>query len=121
MSNTNPDTIPRAEHDAAIAQARAEARAEGETAGRTAAIERVRAILSSPEAKGREPQAMVFALDTDMAPPVAAKALAVSPVTNARPPLDARGNDPVPGAPAATKIERTWDRSLKRAGAKLPA
>ena len=82
-----PDMIARADHDAAIAAARTEARAEGhaagrtegETAGRTSAIDRVRAILTSPEAKGREPQALVFALDSDMTPEVAAKALSGKP------------------------------------------
>lgn len=118
MSNT-PDTIPRAEHDAALAAARS----EGQAQGRTAAIERVRAILTSPEAKGREGQAMVFALDCDMAPDIAAKALAASPAAApGRPPLDARPNAPVPGgAPANdTRDARTsWDRSLKRMGAKV--
>ena len=74
------DTVARADHDAAITAARTEAhaegrteghaagRTEGEAAGRTAAIDRVRAILTAPEAKGREPQALVFALDSDMTP-----------------------------------------------------
>lgn len=129
MSNASTDPIPRAEHDAAITQARAEgrtegraeARAEGETAGRTAAIDRVRAILTSAEAKGREPQALVFALDTEMAPDVAAKALAASPATAARPALDVRGKEPVANAAPDNRAAPTWDRSLKRAGAKLPA
>jgi signal peptide peptidase SppA len=115
MSNVPADTIPRAEHDAALAAAQA--------ATRTATVERIRAILSHTEAKGREGQALVFALDTDMAPEVAAKALAASPLAPAaRQPLDARPNPPVPGgAPANdTRDTRTsWDRSLKRMGAKL--
>ena len=122
-TQTQADMIARADHDAAIAAARTEARAEGETAGRTAAIDRVRAILTGPEAKGREAQAMVFALDSDMTPEVAAKALSASPAAAARPALDARGNAPLPNAPADTKPDaaHAWDRSLRRAGAKLPA
>ncbi len=127
MSNNDNNTIPRAEHDTALAQARTEARAEGraegEAAGRTAAIERVRSILTSPEAKGREPQALVFALDTDMAPDVAAKALGASPTAAAaRPPLEARGNEPVPNGAAPdpkADVAASWNRSLKRAGAKV--
>jgi len=118
MSNTPADTIPRAEHDAALAAARA----EGERQGRTATAERIRAILTHAEAKGREGQAMVFAFDTDMAPEVAAKALAASPV--ARPALEARHNPPVPGGGPVNDprdTPKSWDRSLKRAGAKLNA
>jgi len=87
----------------------------------------VSAILSSPEAKGREAQALVFALDTDMAPDVAAKALAASPVAQARPPLEQRPNPPVPGGhaptgrPSRADNASAWDRSLARAGAKLPS
>ena len=124
MSNqAQPDVIARADHDAAIAAARTEARTEGEAAGRTAAITRVRAILTAPEAKGREAQALVFALDSDMTPEVAVKALSASPAATARPSLDARGNAPLPGgAPPDPKVDtaRSWDRALKRAGANLP-
>jgi hypothetical protein len=56
---------------------------------------------------------------------VAIKALAASPTAApARPPLDARPNPPVPGSVATDhKADATsaWNRSLKRAGAKLPA
>jgi signal peptide peptidase SppA len=121
-----PEMVARADHDAALATARNEARAEGEAAGRTQAIARVRTILTSPEAEGREAQARVFALDSDMSPEVAAKALAASPTGKAPvPPLDARGNPaPLAGGTAATPkadASTSWDRSLKRAGAKLPA
>lgn len=135
--NQQPDNmIARADHDAAVATARTAAhaegrteghaagRTEGEAAGRTAAIDRVRAILMAPEAKGREPQALVFALDSDMTPEVAVKALSASPAATARPPLGARGSDPLPGgAPSDPKVDagRSWDRALSRAGAKLPA
>jgi signal peptide peptidase SppA len=120
-----PEMIARADHDAALAAARSEARAEGEAAGRTQAIARVRTILTSPEAEGREAQARVFALDSDMSPEVAAKALAASPTGKAVPALAERGNtEPLAGGtPPNRKIDASvsWDRSLKRAGAKLPA
>ena len=135
MSNDpNPDMIARAEHDAAITAARNEARAEGNAEGMAAgraegsasAIDRVRAILTCPEAEGRAAQAMVFALDSDMSPEIAAKALAASPAAAAAvPPLDARAtgarvdsdHTPTP----AQDVAPAWDRALRRAGAKLPA
>ena len=88
------------------------------------AIERVRAILTSAEAKGREAQALVFALDSDMSPEVAAKALSASPAKPAVPSLAERGSPPVEGGPAtapAADTKAAWDRSLKRAGARLSA
>jgi hypothetical protein len=85
----------------------------------------VRTILTSPEAEGREAQARVFALDSDMSPEVAAMALAASPTGKAVPALSERGNPaPLAGTtPPNTKVDlsASWDRSLKRAGAKLPA
>jgi signal peptide peptidase SppA len=129
MSNANPEMIARADHDAAIATARSEAaaqaRSEGEAQGKSQAIDRIRAILTCEAAKGREPQALVFALDTDMAPDVAAKALAASPAGKAAaPPLESRGNAPLEGNLPRNQQEdarTSWDRSLKRMGAKLTA
>jgi signal peptide peptidase SppA len=117
----NTDMIARADHDTAIASARA----EGETAGRTQAVARIRAILTSPEAEGRSAQALVFALDTDMTPEIAAKALGASPaVTAGVPPLETRSNPAqigtVPPKNPHADLGASWDRSLKRAGAKLP-
>jgi signal peptide peptidase SppA len=119
IMQTNDNPIARADHDTAVR----EARAQGEAAGRTTAIERVRAILNCPEAKGREAQAQVFALDTDMAPDVAAKALAAAPAAKATPALDVRGAAPLAAgaASAADDSKARWDRSLKRAGATMPA
>jgi hypothetical protein len=73
-SDTSEDAIAAAptEAEAALVTARAE--------GYAAAVDRIRAILTLPEARGREAVALIFALDTDMAPEVAAKALAASPV-----------------------------------------
>lgn len=78
MPDTADDTISRTEHEAALRAAREDARGHGERIGRTAATERIRAILMCGEAKGREAQALVLALDTDVTPDVAAKALAAA-------------------------------------------
>ena len=50
-----------------------------ETTGQTTERERISAIMNHPEAKGREAQAMAFALETDVSSESAAKILAVSP------------------------------------------
>lgn len=130
MTMQNNELIARADHDTAIAAARNEAHAagriEGEAAGRAQALARVQAILTCPEAEGRSAQAMVFALESDLAPEVAAKALAASPaVAAAAPPLAARANPAHVDASAALTDRpdprSAWDRSLKRAGAKLTA
>jgi signal peptide peptidase SppA len=130
MSQTpNPEMIARADHDAAVAAARTEGqtagRTEGEASGRTQAVTRIRAILTCAEAEGRQAQALVFALDSDMSPEVAVKALAASPAaTKSAPALGQRENPAhVPGGQGQTRPDpsQAWDRSLKRAGAKLPA
>jgi signal peptide peptidase SppA len=97
MTMQNNELIARADHEAAVAAARSEGqtagRSEGEAAGRAQALARVQAILTCPEAEGRSAQAMVFALESDLAPEIAAKALAASPTVAAVvPALAARGN-----------------------------
>jgi len=118
---SNPETILRADHETAVTAARN----EGVTQGRAAAVERVRGILTSAEAKGREPQALVFALDSDMSVEVAIKALAASPVAASSAPktpaLADRQIAPVPNAPGSEQQDTRgmWNRSLKRAGANV--
>ena len=135
-TNAVPEMIARADHDTAVAAARKAGVAEGlslgeasgfaagESTGKAEAVGRIRAILTCEQAKGREPQALVFALDSDMTAEVAAKALAASPAGKAAvPPLDARTNPPVPGSePPNPSVDNraSWDRSLKKAGANLP-
>jgi len=101
MTMQNNELIARADHEAAVAAARSEGhtaghtagRTEGEAAGRAQALARVQTILTCPEAEGRSAQAMVFALESDLAPEIAAKALAASPTVAAVvPALAARGN-----------------------------
>jgi signal peptide peptidase SppA len=124
MSTTQtPEMIARADHDAALAAARNEGRAEGEAAGRTQAITRVRTILTCPEAEGRAAQALVFALDSEMSPEVAAKALAASPTTKAVPTLGERGNPaPLaggPSQPAKEDADAGWDAAIAKVNGDL--
>jgi ClpP class serine protease len=67
--------ISQADHDAAVEAARV----EGKKVGHAEATARIRSILGSEEARGREAQAMVLALDTAMGPEDAAKVLDASP------------------------------------------
>jgi ClpP class serine protease len=67
--------IGQADHDAAIEAARV----EGKKVGHAEATARIRSILGCEDAKGREAQAMVLALDTAMSAEDAAKVLAASP------------------------------------------
>ena len=63
----------------AVEAARTDAHAAGIAAGKAEATARIAAILTSPEAEGREAQARVLALETEMSVADAAKVLAASP------------------------------------------
>jgi signal peptide peptidase SppA len=82
MTTTAPEA-PAADH-AQLEAAHLRGRAEGEKAGRAAERTRIAAILGHPEAKGREEQAQVLALETEMAPEEAAKVLAKAPKAEAK-------------------------------------
>lgn len=71
--------ISPAEMQAAIDAARTEAHAAGVIAGKAEATARIKSILTAPEAEGREAQALVLALETEMSAQDAAKVLAASP------------------------------------------
>jgi len=71
--------ITQAEMNAAVEKARA----EGNAAGKAEATARIKSILSCEEATGREAQAMVLALDTNMSAEDASKVLAASPKASA--------------------------------------
>lgn len=75
--------ITQEAHDAAIATARAEAEASGRKAGMSAgevsAKARIKAILGSEEAKGREDLAQHFAFDSDLPAEASVAALAKAP------------------------------------------
>jgi capsid assembly protease len=118
------ETVTMEAHTAATEAARAEGRKAGEAAGAAQgakiATERIRAILTCPETAGRMPLAIVFALDTEMTPEAAAKALKVSHAepatlapTGGPPPLAQRGQPPLAGAqppvPGAANGAAAWD------------
>jgi ClpP class serine protease len=71
--------ISPAELQSAVDTARTDAHAAGIAAGKAEATARISAILTSPEAEGREAQARVLALETEMSVADAAKVLAASP------------------------------------------
>ena len=71
--------ISPADMQAAVDAARAEGRTDGVKAGKAEATTRIRSILTAPEAEGREAQAMVLALETEMTAGDAAKVLVASP------------------------------------------
>lgn len=66
-SNAEDDTtIPKADHDAAVANARSEALAEGKREGRTAERERIKGIIDHENAEKRPKAALAFALESDL-------------------------------------------------------
>ena len=67
------------------------------TAGRSDATARIRTILTCEEAEGRMSQAMVLALETDMAAADAARVLAASPKAS-----------PQPQSPTAQHKKPSW-------------
>jgi|SRR5579885_2688290 len=80
------DAVSKSEHDAALASARsaaeqaaAAAKADGEKSGAKAAQDRIKAILSSKEAKGREDLANHLAFNTEMAADDAIVTLSAAP------------------------------------------
>ena len=75
--------ISPADLQAAVDAARTEAHAAGVTAGKAEATARIKSILTAPETEGRESQALVLALETEMTAADAAKVLAASPKASA--------------------------------------
>ena len=71
--------ISPADVQAAVDAARTEARTAGVTAGKAEATARIKSILTAPEAEGREAQALVLALETEMTAVDAAKVMTASP------------------------------------------
>ena len=90
MTKTNQSEAPHgdisamspADLQAAIDAARTEAHSAGMAAGKAEATARIKAILTAPETDGREAQALVLALETEMTAADAAKVLAASPKAN---------------------------------------
>ena len=71
--------ISQADLTAAVDAARTEAHTAGVAAGKADATERIKSILTAPETEGREAQALVLALETEMTAADAAKVLMASP------------------------------------------
>ena len=90
MTKTNQSEAPQsdvsaispADLQAAVDVARTDAHAAGVTAGKVEATARIKAILTAPETDGREAQALVLALETEMTAVDASKVLAASPKAN---------------------------------------
>jgi hypothetical protein len=80
---TDVSAISPADLQSAVDAARTEAHAAGVTAGKAEATARIKSILTAPETEGREAQALVLALETDMTVADAAKVLAASPKASA--------------------------------------
>ena len=76
--------ISPADLKAAVDAARTEARTAGVTAGKAEATARIKSILTAPEAEGREAQALVLALETEMTAVDAAKVMTASPNASVR-------------------------------------
>ena len=78
-SVSDVSAISPADMQAAVDAAQTEAHAAGVIAGKAEATARIKSILTAPEAEGRDAQALVLALETEMSAGDAAKVLAASP------------------------------------------
>ena len=76
---TDVSAISPTDLRAAVDAARTEAHTAGVATGKAEATARIKAILTAPDAEGREAQALVLALETEMTAADAAKVLAASP------------------------------------------
>lgn len=90
-------------------------RAEGAAAERA----RINAIISLPEAQGREASAMHLAMSTSMSAEQVKPVLAGLPAVGAKSHA-ANGLGLVVSSPVAAPAASGWDRAMKRAGASLP-
>lgn len=119
----DPETISRAEHDQAVAAAHSQGVATGTQAGAQVERDRIRAILTSEEAKGRETSAQHLALNTAIGADDARAALgglAVTQATTKTHRLDAIVLDPKIDAQAPDS-ERKPEAGLSAAVDKLIA
>ena len=127
MTKTTQAGAPQAEN-AGITEAQLDAavetaRAEGMAAGAAQANARIKSILTSEEAQGREPQAMVLALDMDMSAEDAAKVLATSPKSSGVASIESRaagepefGGDANQGfGSASDKVAGGWSVAINNA------
>ena len=113
VTGSTEETVPLDEHEAAVAAARAE--------GAQAATDRIRAILNLEEAAGREAQAQVIALDTDVTPEAATALLAASAKGESIPSIEDRdaatpdaGFDANGGATEESGLHRIVTKRVER-------
>ena len=119
--------ISPADLQAAVDAARTEAHAAGIIAGKAEATVRIKSILTTPETEGREAQALVLALETEMTAADAAKVLAASPKANTSASIAERASQEAePGAetPAdhRNRSERNaagWAKAITQANARF--
>lgn len=136
-TSMDPRTFSQAEYDAGVASARAEGVTEGKAnlaaavadatkAGATAERDRIKAITGLEEAKGRESFASHLAMNTAHTAEEAKGLLAAAPKSEAAPSAAPRAGDTPIGlvtdknSPSAANAASSWDKSLAKAGAKLP-
>ena len=121
------EAAPQAENagitDAEMNAAVDNARAEGATAGAAEATARIKSILTCEEAKGREAQAMVLALEMQMSAEDASKVLAASPKSEGGSSIESRaageaefGDDALQGGlNAHEKTATGWNAAIANA------
>jgi capsid assembly protease len=130
MSKTT-EAGPQAENagitEAAMSAAVEAARVEGFAAGKAEASARIKSILTCEEAKGRQAQAMVLALDMQMSAEDASKVLAASPKASAVASIEDRaarenefGGDAAGGRlDASEKVASGWSAAVAQANKRL--
>lgn len=91
----------KGERDAAVAKARIDGLEAGRKEGATAERTRLKAILGSEEANGREAFAQVYAFETDMTAEAAVASLKDKPKSEALKASRLDGRVPQPNVPAA--------------------
>jgi hypothetical protein len=113
-------TVLQSAHDAAVTKAKTDGVAEGEKTGSIAARARVKTILTSEHAKGRDALAQHLAFDTDMTAEAAVAMLEKSPKGQTAPGIAERmqgqGTDLAMGRPvdAPKSAAACWDKVIAR-------
>lgn len=126
MTKTS-DAAPQAENagitDAEMTAAVDKARSDGEAAGKAEATTRIKSILTSEEAKGREAQAMGFAFETSMSAEEAIKVLGMAPQSSGVASIEDRaarenefgGDASGERVDAASKVASGWSDAVSQA------
>lgn len=114
------DAVSKKDHESAVAKASADAKVSGEASGAAAAKTRIKAIMGSEQAKGREALASHFAYDTDLPTEAAVAALdkapkAAAPVEPDKKPAPLIAGAPNPQVDAAVAAKPADDFSAGKA------